>query len=209
MTVATASRTSGSASPRRARLVVALAAAALVLTSCGGGDQSEEAEESASPSATASELGSPSPTASPTPEPPSEPRFRPGRAGKRAFVKYIVDGWSYGLNTNDPSVLMKASSGKKPCRGCGPFRDELKQREDEGWYVRFPGAKLRKVTFRPDGEIEVATAIVDIPASQSFHDDGTVRNDNEAHRGARFLIDLREEGKRKNRQWTLAAFSIK
>jgi hypothetical protein len=203
-----------SAQARRSRLTGAALAAAFVLGSCSSGaDQEPAAEPGSSPSSpTASESEpatvSPSPISSPSPRKPERPKFAEGRKGKRAFVEYIVDGWGYGLQTNDPSVLIKAS-GRKPCRGCGALRSELKQREKERWYVQFPGAKVRKVTFRPDGPIEVATAIVDIPASTSFFDDGTFRNDNKARKGARFLIDIRADGKRKKRQWTLVAFSIK
>jgi hypothetical protein len=192
---------------------VGLTAAALVLGACAG-DASEPASdpgESGSPSSaeTSESLTvSPSPTASPTPDKPREPRFRDNRAGKRAFVKYIIDGWGYALQTNDPSVLLDAS-GRKPCRGCVPLRRELRQRAKDEWYVDFPGARLRKVTFRADGPVEVATAIAGIPESQSFFEDGTVRNDNKARKRVRFVLDIRPDGQGKRRHWTLLAFSVK
>jgi hypothetical protein len=195
------------------RLTTGLAAAALALSACAG-DAREPATspgESAAASGSASSEAttvSPSPTTSPEPDEPNKPRFREGRAGKRAFVAYIVDGWGYALQTNDPSVLIKAS-GRKPCRGCDSLRRELRKRAEEGWYVKFPGAKVRKVTFRPDGPVEVATAVVDVPESQSFFDDGTFRNDNKARKKVKFLLDIRADGRGKQRRWTLLAFSIK
>ena len=60
-----------------------------------------------------------------------------------------------------------------------------------------------------DAGVEVGTVVVDIPESQSFFEDGTFRNDNEAHKGATFLIDLRADGQGKKQHWTLLAFSIK
>lgn len=209
MSVAIASRSARRSPARRRSLAAALVAAGLALTACGGDEPAEDADTSPStPTTSGSASTSPSPTGRPTPSAPSEPKFADTRAGKRAFVEYIVDGWGYGLSTNDPSVLIDAS-GRKPCRGCDTYRNELKQRKQEGWYVEFPGADVRKVTFRPDGGVEVATAVVDIPSSQSLFTDGTVRNENKAHRGARFLVDIRADGKRKKRHWTLVAFSIK
>ncbi len=198
---------------RPARLCAAAATAALVLGACGGGDDEEPAadpgESPSSPSASTTDF-SPTPTETepPTAELPQEPGFADSAAGKRAYVTYIVEGWAYALNTNDPVVLLD-ESGKKPCRGCDSLRQELAEREKEGWYVQLSGVDVRKVTFRQDGEVDVATAVVDIPASQSFFEDGTFRNDNDAHRGADFLIDISADGKAKKRHWTLRAFSIK
>ena len=196
--------------------LAALATAVLVLGACAGGEEpaadpgeaagASEASPSASSSATASE--STSPSGSPGPSKPEEPRFRDNRDGKKAFVSYIIDGWGYALQTNDPSVLLDAS-GKKACRGCDSLRSELRQREKEGWYVQFPGADVRSVKFRRDGPVEVATARVDIPSSQSFFDDGTFRNDNQARKRVPFLLDIRADGRGKKRHWTLVAFSIK
>lgn len=197
---------------RRPRLAVPvlLAAGSLLLGACSGGESDAAAEpgESTTPTASESAVVSPSPTTSPEPDKPEEPKFAPGRKGKRAFVEHIVEGWGFGLQTNDPSVLLDASEGKA-CRGCDTYRDELKQRAKEGWYVQFPGATVRKATFRADGPTEVGTVVVDIPASQSFFEDGAFRNDNKAHKGATFLIDIRADGQGKRRHWTLLAFSIK
>lgn len=197
------------------RSCVALAAAALVLTGCSGdggeptADPAETPASSSSSSSSSSPSGpSSSPTSTPSPTEPDEPRFRGSGAGKRDFVRYIIDGWGYALQTNDASVLLDAS-GKKPCRGCDTLRSELRERKKEGWSVDFPGAKVRKVKIRRDGPVEVATATVDIPSSQSFFDDGTLRNDNKARKRVPFLIDIRADGRNKKRRWTLVAFSIK
>ena len=197
---------------RGLRLCVSVAATTLVLGACGGGDDEPAADPGESPSSASAATSdfSPTPTNTepPTVEKPIEPDFADSAQGKRAYVTYIVDGWVYALNTNDPVVLLD-ESGKKPCRGCDSTRKELTERKKEGWYVQLPGVDVRKVTFRRDGEVEVATAVVDIPASQSFFEDGTFRNDNDAHRGAEFVIDISADGKGKKRHWTLRAFSIK
>lgn len=199
---------------RRLTVLAGLTAAVLLLGGCAGdatepaSDPGETSGATSGSTATESLTISPSPTASPTPDKPKEPRFRENRAGKRAFVKYIIDGWGYALQTNDPSVLIDAS-GRKPCRGCGALRRELRQRANAEWYVKFPGARVRKVTFRADGPVEVATAVTNIPKSQSFFEDGTVRNDNKARKGVRFVLDIRPDGQGKRRHWTLVAFSVK
>jgi hypothetical protein len=199
--------------PRRARHRTAAAAAllttvALAATACSGGDD-EPADDAAASETTSAEspTESSSPTASPEPEPPEEPGFASSAKGRRAFVTYIVEGWGYALRTNDASVLLDAS-GRKPCRGCDTLRDELRQRDREGWYVDFPGAEVRKVTVKSNGDVQQATAVVDIPASQSLFDDGSFRNDNEAHKGRKFLIDMQAEGKGDKRHWALLAFAL-
>lgn len=194
----------------RAIVPALLGAGSLLLGACSGDDADAAAEPGETPAtpASVSATVSPSPTASPDPDRPSEPKFAPGRRGKRAFVDYVVAGWGYGLQTNDPSVLLDAS-GKRACRGCDTYRDELEQRAKENWYVQFPGATVRRATFRADGPVEVGRLVVEIPASQSFFEDGTFRNDNKAYKRARFLIDLRADGQGERRRWTLLAFSIK
>jgi hypothetical protein len=191
---------------------VLLGLAALTLVGCS--DDSEEPAGEAAETPASSESASESPTESPSevespdPSKPEEPAFGTGAKAQRAFVTYIVDGWSYSLVTNDASVLLDAS-GKKPCRGCDSLQAELKQREKEGWYVDFPGAEVKKVTFGSRGDIREATAVVDVPESRSFFDDGTFRNDNKAHDKARFLIDIEAVGSGKKRHWELVAFSVK
>ncbi len=193
--------------------VAALCVVALVSGGCSDDDPSATAasdpgETNSSSEESPSESPSTMETADPKPLKPKEPKFRSGKKGQKAFTRYIVDGWGYSLITNDPSVLIDAS-GKKACRGCGSLRKELKQREKEGWYVDFPGAKVRKISFSSRGDVREATAVVDIPGSRSFFEDGTFRNDNEAHRSAKFLIDFEAKGKNKKRHWELVAFSVK
>ena len=197
---------------RRRRLAgVALCVAALTLVGCS--DDTDEPASEAGETPTSSESGSESPSespseeASPDPQKPKEPAFGAGAKAQRAFVTYIVDGWGYSLVTNDASVLLDAS-GKKPCRGCDSLQAELKQREKEGWYVDFPGATVKKITFGSRGSIREATAVVAVPESRSFFDDGTFRNDNKAHDKARFLIDIEAVGQGKKRHWELVAFSV-
>jgi hypothetical protein len=45
---------------------------------------------------------------------------------------------------------------------------------------------------------------VDIPASRSYFDDGTFRNDNQTHEGAVFEVTMRKEARR----WTLLGFRV-
>jgi hypothetical protein len=54
------------------------------------------------------------------------------------------------------------------------------------------------------GKVEVASATVDIPESDSFNTDGTFRNTNPAHPGATFTVQMRYTGK----QYQLLAFSV-
>lgn len=189
-----------------------LGVAALTLAGCS--NDSEEPTTEAGETPASSESASESPTVSPSevespePEEPEEPAFGAGAKAQRAFVTYVVDGWSYSLVTNDASVLLDAS-GRKPCRGCDSLRAELRQREKEGWYVDFPGAKIKKITFASRGDVREATAVVAVPESRSFFDDGTFRNDNKAHDDARFLVDIEAVGSGKKRNWELVAFSVK
>lgn len=189
---------------------VVLGVAALTLVGCSDDSEpaAEPGESASSESAGESPTVSPSEVESPDPRKPEEPAFGTGAKAQRGFVAYIVDGWGYSLMTNDASVLLDAS-GKKPCRGCDSLEAELKQREKEGWYVDFPGAKVKKITFGSRGEVREATAVVDVPESRSFFDDGTFRNDNKAHDNARFLVDIEAVGSGKKRHWELVAFSVK
>jgi len=77
------------------------------------------------------------------------------------------------------------------------LRRELAEREREGWYVDFPGAEVGSITVRPGGQPAtwIARAEVDIPASRSYFDDGTFRNDSEAHEGAAFEVAMSKDGR--------------
>jgi hypothetical protein len=192
-------------------LVAALALAAL--SGCSGEASKAAAKPSQTPTSSAGSRSpslSSSPTAAPTPERPSAPAFAPGDKGQKAFAAYVVDTWGYALATNDAAALTRLSPSKKElCRGCSDFAAELRRRDKQGWHVEFPGASVRRTTLQREGERILATTVADIPPSQSFFDDGTFRNDNEAHRGARFLIDLRTDGQAKKQHYVLLAFSLR
>ena len=179
-------------------------------SSKAAGDPSETPTVSASSASPSSPTSSPSATATASPERPTEPAFAPGEKGQEAFAEYVVASWGYALATNDATALTGLSpSRKEQCRGCKELATELRSRADEGWHVEFPGATVRRTTLSREGERILATTVADIPASQSYFDDGTFRNDNEAHAGARFLIDLRIDGEGKKRHYVLLAFSLR
>ncbi|GAA1928384.1 hypothetical protein GCM10009815_23500 [Nocardioides marmoribigeumensis] len=165
---------------------------------------------SATSSSSGSPSASPSATGAPTPEKPTPPVFAPGEKGQKAFAEYVVTSWGYALSTNDATAVTGLSPSKKEqCRGCQDLAAELKRRAKDGWHVDFPGAQVRRTTLKRSDDRILATTVADIPASQSYFDDGTFRNDNEAHKGAKFLIDLRIDGRAKKRHFVLLAFSLR
>ncbi len=200
------------ASHRLPGLVLVPAVVAATLTACSDDAAAPAAEASRAPttSAAPSASTSASPTAAPSPRRPARPGFAPGDKGQKAFAAFVVDSWGYALSTNDATAVTRLSPSKKEkCRGCKELAAELRTRDKEGWHVEFPGATVRRTTLERDGERILATTTADIPASRSFFDDGTYRNDNEAHRGAKFLLDLRIDGEGKKRHWVLLAFSLR
>ena len=194
-----------------AALLLGLLAAGLA--GCDGSSKEPAATPSQTPTSAASSASpseSSSPTSSPTPERPSKPAFAPGDKGQKAFAEYVVASWGYALSTNDATAVTGLSPSKKEqCRGCADLTAELRKRTKEGWHVVFPGAEVKKTTLGRDGERILATTVADIPASQSFFDDGSFRNDNAAHPGATFLIDLRIDGAAKKRHYVLLGFSLR
>jgi hypothetical protein len=181
------------------------------LTGCGG-DDSSDATPTPSPtaSATATASTSPSASATPTPTAPTKPAFAPGDKGQKAFAEYVVQSWGYALATNKAAALTGLSPSKKQqCRGCEEISAELGKRAKQGWHVAFPGADVKRTTLGREGDRILATTVADIPASTSYFDDGRFRNDNEAHNGAKFLIDLGVEGQGKKRRYVLLAFSLR
>jgi hypothetical protein len=186
------------------------------LAGCSGDSSKPSASASStSTSATSSESSSPSPSASTTPAAekptrPAKPAFAPGDKGHKAFAAYVVASWGDALRTNDATAVTGLSPSKKEqCRGCKDLATELKRRAKDGWHVEFPGASVKRTTLGREGDRILATTVADIPASQSYFDDGTFRNDNDAHRGAKFLIDLRIDGTAKKRHYVLLAFSLR
>ena len=196
------------------RCCAATAATVLVVTLAGCSDDSEGSsspEPSSSESATPSGpslSSSPTPTESESPEPelPKRPPAKDDEAGRKAFAEFVVSRWGYALRTNEATALTKLSPEAAPCAGCAAFEDELKKRSKQGWYVDFPGAKVVKVALAPGGAegVQVATATINVPASTSYFEDGEVRNENEARKGATFEVQMRLDGK----SFVLLAFRV-
>ncbi len=207
-----APRTARRQAGRRGALLLATTLTAVSLTACSGDSPKAAGEPSQTPTAeeTSSPSPSASPTAAPTPKAPTRPAFAPGEKGQRAFASYVVASWGYALSTNKAGVLTGLSPSKKQqCRGCKELAAELRRRANDGWHVDFPGARVKQTKLAREGDRILATTTADIPASRSFFDDGTFRNDNEAHAGAKFLIDLRIDGEAKKRRYVLLAFSLR
>lgn len=192
----------------------AAATAVLLLTATVSGCSDDSADPSASdPSTTpsdvtpsATESASPSPTASPEPRRPKAPPAKDSATGREAFTEFVVDRWSYALRTNEAEALTALSPKSGPCKGCGDLEKELRQRAKQGWYVDFPGARVTKVDVAPGDEpgVHVARAKINVPASVSKFEDGAVRNENEARKGATFEVRMRLDGKR----YSLLAFRV-
>jgi hypothetical protein len=70
--------------------------------------------------------------------------------------------------------------------------------------VDFRGVDVRRLRVSGPPRAAVARAVVDIPASDSFHDDGTFRNTSPAHAGASFVVRMRFTG----RAYRLVSFSV-
>ena len=196
------------ASRRARRTTTAAVALSLLglLGGCGGDDGEPEAAESPSSSPTTSLSPSESPSASAKPELPTAPAAKDNTAGREAFARFVIDRWGYALRTNRSDAVTDLSPRKSQCQGCRELRNELAQRRKEGWYVDFAGADVRRVTLTRGSQAEtfLATAKVDIPASRSYFDDGSFRNDNEAHSGATFEVLLRLDKK----SYSLLAFQV-
>lgn len=194
----------------RRHCVGAIAALLLAgaLGACSESDDTTAPEPSDSTSSSPSETPSASPTPKVAPEPklPKAPPAKADEAGQEAFARFVIDRWGYALATNDATALSDLSPQSGPCGGCPELATELKKRKKEGWYVDFPGAKVVKLDVGP-GEVpeaHVATATINVPASKSYFDDGELRNENAAHKGATFEVQMRLDGKR----YSLLAFRV-
>jgi Family of unknown function (DUF6318) len=180
------------------------------LTACSGDSEEPEASETASDSASASPTpspsASPSSVASPDPELPEAPPAKNTGAGQEAFAEFVIDRWSYALQTNDATAVTELSPKSGPCGGCPELEAELKRRKKQGWYVDFPGARIVKLQVAPGAvpPAQVATATINVPASESYFEDGELRNENAAHKGATFEVQMRLDGKR----YSLLAFRV-
>jgi len=191
--------------PGRLRRRSAAATTALLLApwlaGCSGGSDgsaSPEASSSSTPTETqSSATPSPSPTRTRKPKPPEPPPANDTAAGRAAFARFVIDSWSYALSNNDASALLDLSPASGPCEGCPELADELQTRKKQGWYVDFPGATIKSLKITPGGQpgVQVAEATIDVPRSTSYFKDGEVRNENEAHKGATFEVQMRLDGK--------------
>jgi hypothetical protein len=182
---------------------------AATVSGCSGSADTPEANgTTSSPTASGSPTQSPSPTPSTTSAPklPKAPPAKDTADGREAFAKFVIDRWGYALRTNDATAVTDLSPQSGPCGGCPELQDELRTRKKEGWYVDFPGAKIVKLQVAPDTEpgVQVATATINVPASTSYFDDGELRNENDAHKGATFEVRMRLDGK----SYVLLAFSV-
>jgi hypothetical protein len=194
-------------------VLTALLLAATLASCSSDADDAEEADgSSATPSPTASSTPSSSPTPTTRPEPklPKAPPAKDDEAGQKAFAEFVIDRWGYALATNDASAMTELSPPSGPCGGCPELEAELKKRKKQGWYVDFPGAKITELTVGPSAqpelqpEMRVATASINVPASKSYFKNGELRNENDAHKGATFEVQMRLDGK----HYVLLAFRV-
>ena len=79
------------------------------------------------------------------------------------------------------------------CQGCKELEKELAQRRKQEWAVDFPGATVDKITVKGAGAPATfeSTAVIDIPASRSYFEDGTYRNENDAFKNAEFVVGMK------------------
>lgn len=184
----------------------------LLATSVAGCSDDTESSASA-PTASASATGpaggpssSPSATTTAEPKPPKRPKAKDNQAGRRAFAEFVVDRWGYALRTNDAGALTELSPRSGPCQGCAELRSELRKRKKQGWYVDFPGARVVNVDVAAadDPRVHVAKTKINIPASESYFEDGELRNENKRRKGATFEVRMRLDGKR----YSLLAFRV-
>ena len=186
----------------------ALVAALFALSGCSG-----DAEPSAEDPGTASASATPTPEVSEAdatsnedsaqeqaaPDKPVRPAARNTPASRQAFARYVMDSWAYALSTNNAATVSSLSPRNQQCEGCKDLTAELAQRERQGWFVDFPGVEVDRVVVHPEPGVPgtfVATAQVDIPASRSYFEDGSYRNDNGAHKNAEFVVRMRLQAPR-------------
>lgn len=173
-------------------LVLSLAATA----GCSGDPEAPQAQGSSSSSVTASPSAPASPPESETaqpesPEPPKPPKAVDTNAGKKAFARYVTEAWGYALRTNDSAPLVRLSPQKKDCVGCRQLSNELAKRRKQGWYVDLPDVKVDKTEVRTTGNTSVAQMSVNIPESDSYHEDGSYRSTSQAHPKGKFEVGMR------------------
>lgn len=196
--------------PRSARATSLLTVAVLlgvgVLAGCSGDEPASDSTEAAdasptestgeSPSASASEgLAEAEEAADETEEPtlPKAPKARNTPDGRKAFTEFVVERWGYALATNEATAVSDLSAKGSSCQGCKELEKELAKRSKQKWAVDFPGATVDKITVKGAGAPATfeSTAVIDIPASRSYFEDGTYRNENEAFKNAEFVVGMR------------------
>lgn len=182
-----------------ATLVIVLGAGFL-LAGCSSG--SSAGSDRDTPAARSSSTATAS--ARVTETPPEAPEARRGRAGQRAFARHVMAVWGYALRTDDVKPLVALGTGGHGCGGCPALGRELAHRRTQHWAVDFPGVDVRRITVTDRGEVHVARATVDIPASDSYLSDGSYRNTSPAHRGATFEVQMHLS----HRRYQLVSFTV-
>ncbi len=126
-------------------------------------------------------------------ERPTLPPPTKGDAGKKAFATYVVHAWAYSLATNDGSLVLDASAGKRPCQGCRELRAELARRVEEGWSVYPFEVAIDRIRLIESDLGTTARVRFDVPETKSFFEDGSLRNTSEAHPDSSFTVSMRRE----------------
>jgi hypothetical protein len=134
---------------------------------------------------------------------PAPPRPTDDRAGRVAFARYVLQGWVYALNTNEPQPLLDVSGGE-PCDGCAELADELAERAEEGWYVALADVRVSGAEVTSEDGLTRVVLSVAIPESDTFHRDGTFRSTNPAHPRSSFEVAMTHDGQR----FRLLSFSL-
>ncbi len=124
---------------------------------------------------------------------PKAPKARNTPDGRKAFTEFVVERWGYALATNDAAAVTDLSAKGSSCQGCRQLEKELAKRSKQEWAVDFPGATVDKITVKAAGAPATfeSTAVIDIPASRSYFEDGTYRNENEAFKNAEFIVGMK------------------
>ena len=114
----------------------------------------------------------------------AEGREHPDRRARRSPASSWT-GWAYALSTNDASAVTSLSARGKTCEGCADLTQGARDAQEGGLVRRLPGRRGRPAQGRGRCPAPRACgprrAKVDIPASRSYFEDGTFRNDNAAH----------------------------
>jgi hypothetical protein len=196
-------------------LTATFAAATTALAACGDDEPdalpttertSTPTAAPATPTATAPATPTAEPTESATLRPPRRPQSKNTPKGRKDFAVFVIERWGYALATNNATAVAALAPKGTTCQGCRQLRAELAKRKERGWFVDFPGADVKRVKVVPGDTpgVWVATARISVPASRSYFEDGTYRNDNDAHPNVDFTVRMRHQAGR----FVLLAFTI-